>query len=187
MRRASRRDGFTLLEVMMTLAIMLVAVMGIVSLQRAAIRSNLDSRAISTAATNNARWASIVRRSALSWTTTSTTGIPYVGITRNAWTIPSGADPYGVDWYGAATTTATNMRFCTLIRVRDISAGNSIRVDIVTFWASMGQQASSGGTAFQTLCVANGGATAGAALFGTPPTTGLRHVRSSIVVRKART
>jgi len=174
----------------MTLAIMLVAVMGIVSLQRAAIRSNLDSRATSTASANNARWASIVRRAALTWTTGTSAGVAYIGGDRNVWAVPSGADPYGVDWYGRPAPTlaipASNLRYCTLLRVREINATEPIRVDIVTFWAAMGQSTASGGSSFQTLCVPNGGDASGTALFGATPTTGLRHVRSSIVVRRTR-
>jgi len=195
-RRAHRTkaSGFTLLEVMITLGVMLVALMGIVSLQRAAIRANIESRATSTATANNERWAANVRREALVWTTSSTgiAQIPYLNQVLGAWVVPVGRDPFGVDWFGEPTsdaptsTTGKPARYCTLLRVRDLVQGSSMRIDIVTFWASQGGSATSGALRFAALCVEGNGATAGAALFGATPDTNLRHVRSSIVVRMGR-
>lgn len=189
MKRTRRKqDGFTLLEVMITLAVMLVAVMGIVSLERAAIRSNGDSRATSTASANNARWSSIIRRTALTWTTSSagTAGIDYLSAQRGAWVIPTGDDSFALDWYGQPTDTEADFRYCTLLRIRDINPAESLRVDIVTFWGALGSGGTSGAERFTELCAEGNGADAGDALFGSSPDTNIRHVRSSIVVRRAR-
>lgn len=185
-RRRARNEGFTLLEVMMTLAIMMVALMGIVALERAAVRANIESRTTAVATANNERWAGNLRRDAMRWTAdlSAVSGFEYLDETMGTWVIPSGGDPFAVDWYGVPTTDATSARFCTVVRLRAMNPNHSMRADIVTFWAAVSNPVGSGAATFQTLCVAGNGANAAAALFDGTPTSALRHVRSTLVLRR---
>lgn len=196
MRRRARA-GFTLLEVMLALAVLLIGVMGIIALQRATMHANYDARSTSVATVNQARWSSILRRSALLWTDSggSTIGVPYLNQIGAGWFIPQpnngAADEYAMDWYGRPTSVAANARYCTLIRLQWLSPNQSMRADIITFWARQGQTAiTSGSQSFADDCNPANPAAAVAALSADDTSQaitvyGLRQVRSTIVLRRA--
>lgn len=194
MRRRARA-GFTLLEVMLALAVLLIGVMGIIALQRATIHANYDARTTSVATVNQARWSSILRRSALLWTDAggSTIGVPYLNQIGAGWFIPqpnNGAtDEYGMDWYGRPTDVADNVRFCTLIQLQWLSQNQSMRAEIITFWARQGQSAvTAGAQTFTTYCDPANPLTAAAAINDADSNAMvrvIRQVRSTIVLRRA--
>lgn len=195
--RRSSRDGFTLLEVMLALAVLMIGVMGVISLQRATIHANYDARATSIATVNMARWAGILRRSALIWTdsTGSTTTVPYLSKVDTGWFIPQpdngAADDYGMDWYGQPTSTAADVRFCTLVRLQSLTQNQSIRAEIITFWARQGQNVNTAGSQlFAQLCDPSDATAAAQTLNADTPTASvtdqrIRHMRTSIVLRRS--
>lgn len=195
MRRRARA-GFTLLEVMLALAVLLIGVMGIIALQRATIHANYDARTTSVATVNQARWSSILRRSALLWTDAggSTIGVPYLNQIGAGWFIPqpnNGAtDAYGMNWYGRPTDVAADVRFCTLIQLQWLSPNQSMRAEIITFWARQGRTANTAGAQlFGEYCDPASPSTAAAALNADTPTTvadlHIREVRTAIVLRRS--
>lgn len=195
MSRRSRKSaqGFTLLEVMMAVLVMLIGVMGIVSMQRATYGANADARTTATATFNTSRWVGILHRSAQLWTDGSNvTGVPYLENVGTGWFIPpvGAADDYGVDWYGTPTQTAADVRFCTLIQLQWLTTNSSMRADVMTFWATQSRGGSQGGAdEFTTLCDPGNAAGAATALNADTPTatiagTRMRMVRTSTVVRR---
>ncbi len=195
--RRSRREGFTLLEVMLAVAVMLVGVMGIISLQRATIHANYDARSTSTGTVNTARWVDILRRSALIWTdaTGDVTAVPYLSQVGSGWFIPqpdNGAtDEHGMDWYGRPTAVEAEVRFCTLVRLDWLTTNQSMRAQVITFWARQGQTtATAGAEAFAGMCTPGNADAAVTALNADAPESPvtdsrIRHTRTSVVLRRA--
>lgn len=197
--RRSARSGFTLLEVMLSISVMLIGVMGIISLQRATIHANYDARATSIATVNMSRWAGILRRSAMQWTDTtgSSATVPYLSQVGTGWFIPqpnNGApatDHFGMDWYGQPTSTLANVRFCTLVRLQPLTINQSMRADILTFWARQGQTVNTAGSqAFAAMCQPGNGAAAAQILNADNPgqqvtDPRIRHARTTIVLRRS--
>lgn len=192
-RRARRKlRGFTLIEVMLAVAVMLVGVLGIIQLQRSVFRANADARTTATATANTERWVGVLRRSALRWTDSATVaGVPYLEDVGSGWVIPASdtAEPYGMDWYGVPTTTAADIRYCTLIKLTWLTQDAAMRAEVITFWPKE-RVLGSGGEAFGTLCDPTDGSTAAGAVNADSPETtlagtNLRVVRASVVLRRA--
>lgn len=200
-RTLRRRDGFTLLEVMMGVLVMMIGVMGVMAIQRAVIHANYESRGGAIATTNSARWSAILRRSALTWTDpndSSASSVPYLKHVGEDWFIPAEnpgegeTEPAGLDWYGREASDFAVMRYCTLIRVRSVTDGLSMRADVITFWPRQASSAAGAGfLKFQEICQEGQGASAAAALSADDPTVpvaeaGLHTLRSTMILRRAR-
>lgn len=147
----SAKRGFTLIEVMIAVGILTVGSVGILAMQQASTRGNLNARRMTTA-TNVARiWVERVRRDALAWTSNvsgSPNGISatnYLQLTPVAgdsgWFAPASPDPtesYGHDWHGQDTSVEGDIRYCTHINTRWVVVNQVARVDIRTFWYRRG-------------------------------------------------
>ncbi len=159
-RRLRRRQaGFTLLEVMIALAIMTFGAVGLMSLQQASTRGNMNARMMSTGVEINRRWLERVRADALAWTNNRTAVDRQDTLYLNDAIAPvAGSDWYappnsprgfaGADWYGrdsnvddcdvAGDAACRPIRYCTHLRVEWIVTNSVARVDARTFWYRAG-------------------------------------------------
>jgi prepilin-type N-terminal cleavage/methylation domain-containing protein len=65
--RASKQRGYTLVEVMVAIAVMAIGVTGILSMQNAAVLANRRAQEMTMATSLARRWQEILRTDALSW------------------------------------------------------------------------------------------------------------------------
>ena len=185
--RSPNRNGFTLIEVMMALAVMTIGAMGIISMQRATIRGNMTARATTTANQITRTWLERVRTDALSWNTNQMAGVlgtnylatvPPVGPT--AWFAPvpnNGAESWGFDYSGRDTRNPDQMEYCTHIQTQWIQPGEVAKVTVRTWWY---RNTLNDRTVFPNCGV---GAEGGVDVELNTATSRLRSVQSAIVLR----
>ena len=155
-KRSSRRHrGFTLIEVLMSMAVMTVGAVGIMSMQQASTRGNMESRQIYTASEVARNWIERIRRDALMWNrpvdsvtdldalvpTSYLDQLPIPGnLNPTAWMEPAGAQSFGADYYGLDTAAGGTSRpyFCTNVRLAWAVPRQAIRVDVRTWWHHRG-------------------------------------------------
>lgn len=152
MRRVSKTKanaGFTLIEVMMALAILTVGAVGILSLQSASTRGNITGRRMSAGTQRSSVWIERLRRDALFW---QQPGDP-IGVAARSqyltqvgadWFVPVSTDPLetaGATWTGEDVTGAQAIQYCTHVRLSWAIPNQSIRADVRTYWSrARGQQ-----------------------------------------------
>jgi prepilin-type N-terminal cleavage/methylation domain-containing protein len=147
-KRATKRAGYTLIEVMMAVSIMTVGSVGVLALHQATTRGNVDAREASIATEVTRTWLERVRRDALRWNapgTSATSGtllenVPSSSTDAGVWETPTGpisGESYNFDYHGIDTTMSSTTRpphFCVNIRTRWVVAQEAIRVDVRTWW-----------------------------------------------------
>lgn len=151
----------------MALAIMSVGAVGIMALQQASTRGNMQARQMSAATAVTRTWLERARRDALGWNVNQVAGIAMTQYLVNTppagasgWFAPTpaaGAESWGFDWFGRDTRDASAMQFCTHLQTRWVVVGQVIRVDARTFWYRRGD--GTAGSSNQTLfpnCAAGG-------------------------------
>lgn len=144
MRRARKNEGFTLIEVMMSLAILVVGAVGILSLQGASTRGNIAGRQISAATQRTSVWVERLRRDALFW---QQPGNP-IGVAPSSqyltqvggdWFVPQSLEPTetaGAGWTGDDLASADEaVHYCTHVRLSWAVPNQSIRADVRTYWS----------------------------------------------------
>jgi len=149
--RTHRRRGFTLIEVMIAIGIMTVGSLGILSMHHAVSGANRSAHEMNTALAITERWIERVDRDSLSWSepginSSTLTGTTYLAplaatTTGTNWFTPAPAlstESYGFDYFGNDTSTASEIKYCTNLRLSWIRQGSSARVDIRTFWYRAG-------------------------------------------------
>jgi prepilin-type N-terminal cleavage/methylation domain-containing protein len=142
--------GYTLVEVMVAVAIMTVGSLGVLALHEATTVGNLTSRdtAIATGVTRT--WIERLERESLSWTaaghppnappTRNLTTVPLAPATPGAWAVTQSTDAPGgdlgtFDQFGVQTAVAGDMRFCTQVRFQWVVPNQAIRADVRTHFA----------------------------------------------------
>jgi type IV pilus assembly protein PilV len=142
--RATR--GYTLIEVMMAIAVMTVGAVGVMALQSATVIGTREANEHSIATDATRTWLERIRQDSLSWQTSGPTGlatteflntIPVAPNTPGEWhtPVPAVADrSYGFDTFGNDTTTDASMKYCTNVRYMWLSGQSAIRVDVRTWW-----------------------------------------------------
>jgi type IV pilus assembly protein PilV len=137
------QDGFTLIEVMMALAIMVVGAVGILAMQRAATRANSEAREFTTATQITRNWVEIARRDALNWNQTGIGGVAGTQYLRN---VPIAAGAPGAWFTPAAAVTETTSygynglpavgapHYCVNMRLRWTLQPEAIRTEVRTWW-----------------------------------------------------
>jgi prepilin-type N-terminal cleavage/methylation domain-containing protein len=169
--KKSASAGYTLVEVMVAVAIMTVGSLGVLALHEATTVGNMTSRNTATATAITRTWLERLEREALSWnaagqpptgpTTINIATVPVAPATPGVWAVPAAAPVLGTtnratfDHHGVETATAANMRFCTHIRLQWVVPNQAIRADVRTAF---------GRTAAITNCVAPGGGGGAAAI-----------------------
>ncbi len=182
------RAGFTLIEVMMALAVMSVGAVGIMSLQQASTRGNVESREVGTATMVTRRWVERLKIDALAWNSPGTTAdvlgnTKYLQLVDGAWHAPvdeDGIDSFAANFFGEdVMDDAVGMgaqHFCTHVRLRWTAAGDTIRADVRTFWFRRG----SDNSLFEN-CASGAEAIVDGDLMS--PTSVLRSVQTSTLIR----
>jgi type II secretory pathway pseudopilin PulG len=149
-RHTRRRDGYTLIEVMMAVGILMVGSVGIFAMQQAATRANIEARQMTTANNIARTWAERLRRDQLYWRASgggvNLAGTRYlqavpVGAAMGGWTTPAPlampTESYAFDWQGqdvAPGPGGAGAFYCTNIRYQWFVANEAIRADIRVWW-----------------------------------------------------
>ena len=161
-RRARR--GYTLIETMMALAILISGAAAIMALHQASTHANMEARELSTATHIARTWIERLRRDSLSWvgqpgqpfSATQLANTRYLSAVPDAGTAPvwfrpvplagtgesASFDFYGNDAPGGSTETQL-VHFCTDARLEWLFVGQAMRADVRVWWAR--HQRSTGG------------------------------------------
>ena len=137
--------GFTLIEVMMALGVMVVGALGIVAMQQASTRGNINARQMTTATQITRTWIERLRLDSMAWNiptvagatsgTSYLTNLPAIG--SSDWFTPQGGptltESAGFDWFGNDVALA-QARYCTHVNLTWIDPGRLVRADVRTFW-----------------------------------------------------
>lgn len=196
MRRHQRSGGYTLIEVMMAVAIMTVGAVGIMSLAQSTTRGNVTAREITTATQITRTWVERLRRDAINWTapgqpltppTVYLSNTPVAAAGMSPWfspvPLPGTGESFAFDYLGADTTTAANMYFCTNVRLGWTINQQAIRADVRTWW-----HRSDANAAHNLFANCNGGAGGEAAIDAelASATPRLRAVYATTLLRRSR-
>lgn len=145
-----KRTGFTLIEVMIAIGIMTVGSLGILSMHHAVSGANRSAHEMNTALAITERWIERIERDSLSWsgpglnsgTLALTTYLAPLAATTSAtnWFTPQPVSPesYGFDYFGNDTANASEIKYCTNLRLSWVRQGSTARVDIRTYWYRAG-------------------------------------------------
>lgn len=134
-------SGYTLIEVMMSLAVLTVGASAIMGFQIAVLRGNAEARQVTTATAIASQWMERLKIDALTWGPATLSATTYL---RNHtadgdWAAPTVAsgDTLGAayDYMGSPTTTDANMAFCVLTRLRTMYSGAAVRAEVRVWWA----------------------------------------------------
>ena len=145
-RPRARRRGYTLIELMMALALFAVAVLGIISMQKITAASNAHSKNVAIAQQIARAWAGQLEMDASAWRTAGAFGGGWLN-DANAWQRPGYIATRGFggafDALGNPLTDANsgNAQFCTHVRMTWLypttmgTGGNGVlRAEIRVFW-----------------------------------------------------
>jgi prepilin-type N-terminal cleavage/methylation domain-containing protein len=157
-RRRARRAGYTLIEVMMAIAIITASSVALVALQEIVIRGNMDARQTTTATTIARTTIELLRLDALYWTQSYPSagsvmwGTGARGFLRDAPTAASAsanawnrfgatavAVEHAYDYQGNVTNTNADMFYCVESRYAWVYPGQALRADIRVWWVRTGQ------------------------------------------------
>ena len=148
-RRRSR--GYTMVEVMMALAILAVGAVGIISLQKVTVMGGLNSRNLTSASDAASGWVNALQAEATLWNDASNADIADMPTISTAlgspgsWVDIPTAGPFPNGGATLAPDTADTL-FCTQIRASfvgtapttGLGASDTIRLEVRTFFARDG-------------------------------------------------
>lgn len=148
MRRARRKSGYTLIEVMMALGVLAAGSVAIMAMLQASTRGNMEAREMTTANQIAQRWVERLRRDSLSWTQGAQGADPTLLArtaylqqvtapgTACAWMtpeLPAGSTELtSFDYYG--NDSADSLYYCTNVRLEWIYPGQAMRADVRVWW-----------------------------------------------------
>ncbi len=149
----SRREssGFTLLEVMIAVAIMTVGAVGLIGMQTTATKANREARELAVAQTIARTWMERLRREALRWNVGSATAAaalptlppmltvvqPENGVAAWQATGPTSvaSDSPNFSFTGAELAVGdAAVFFCADYRLQWVNPGQTMRADVLIFW-----------------------------------------------------
>lgn len=158
MRRARRKGGYTLIEVMMALGVLAAGSVAIMAMLQASTRGNMEAREMTTGNQIAQRWVERLRRDSLRWTQGATGADPTLlantvyleDVTppggAAAWVIPDvpadSTELASFDYYG--NDSASSMYYCTNVRLEWIYPGQAMRADVRVWWRRRGPSATGG-------------------------------------------
>lgn len=164
-RRAASVAGYTLVEVMLAVAILAVGATGILGLQAAAIRGNQEANEFATATRTVELWLDRYRMDALAWRTGGAGTLPSSAlfastefmqamptVGSSGWVAPPAARPgsFGpatqLSFHGnpSAAPGAPTPVYCTQANMSWVYDGTAVRIDVRTFWRRRGWQNTEG-------------------------------------------
>ena len=148
--RPIRQAGYTMIEVMMALAVLTTGAMGIMAMTQASTRGNMEAREMTTATQITQRWLERIRRDSLNWTAAGSSASPVLLANTNylrfvpgpgdptSWFVPAppiaGPEAPNFDFYGRDTRTPSEMYYCTNVRLEWLYDGSAIRADVRVWW-----------------------------------------------------
>lgn len=155
-RRASARRraaGYTLVEVMMSLAVLATGAVGILGIHQAVMRGNYEARQVATATHIASTWIERLQRDAVGWSRGGPTLVgsfnPTIDLARTHWlqNVPArgAAAPWFVpvaagtqratfDHFGRDTAITEDMRYCTNVRLEWVYEAQAMRADVRVWW-----------------------------------------------------
>jgi type IV pilus assembly protein PilV len=175
--RRAAAAGYTVLEVMMAMAVLSIGATGVIAMQKATMIGNVHARDLATANAVAMAWVERLRADSLRWklddsgisTIGSTTWLNKVGTDfpaianpENVWFRPddivdsdisAAADARGADTFDDADNLTDNPGFCTHVRLLQLTP-NTIRADVRVFWLKRQGTGTVNGDA---LCSTDGG------------------------------
>jgi hypothetical protein len=158
--RRSHTRGYTAVEVMMSMTLLLVGAVGVMSMQRAAVQGNADAREMDVASSIARAWLERVERDSSLWTPSTVAASPPAnlqyaslvaeGIATNApgtWFVPKSrlvpangqgdVESAGLDILGQdmASLTAAGLRYCVNLRMTPLTTDQTlVRAEVRVFW-----------------------------------------------------
>lgn len=149
--RRSRTDGYTLVEVMMAMAILAVGATGIMSLQTAATRGNQEANEMGTATRISEWWLDRLRVDALNWQIGGPGVLPSPAMFANTLYLDAMPAVGGTGWFapneagvlfaghelgfnGNPAGGAGIVHFCTHAQLTWVYPGTAMRADVRVFW-----------------------------------------------------
>jgi prepilin-type N-terminal cleavage/methylation domain-containing protein len=158
-RRLRARLGYTVIEVMMALAVLSIGATGVIALQKAALLGNVRARDLATATTLASTWIERLRVDALRWSV-GQNGLSTIGTTtwlqvvqddfptisapgEGQWIAPAATFNYqaGADVHGFDATPASGQQsFCVNLRLTQVLP-SLIRAEVRVYWLRTHNQA----------------------------------------------
>lgn len=164
-RRAKRRAGYTLIEVLMALGVLTSGSVAIMAMIQATTRGNMEARQMTTANQVAQVWLERLRRDALNWTRPSNIpGDPTLlnqttylqAVQTPQWLVPAPAtiaggavatvETAGFDFYGHDLGASEAATYCTNVRLEWIFPGQAMRADVRVWWPRRTNGATEGAT-----------------------------------------
>ncbi len=148
-RRQRYGQGFTMIEVMAAATILAGGLFTMLALLARATTANVAGREMGTATMTNAMWHERLRRDALSWTEATTgasmTNTRYLrgldAVTNTTgWFVPVDPTNAGIEFPALSYAgeeveiTSEDVHYCTMVNLNWISAGQTVRIDVLTWW-----------------------------------------------------
>lgn len=156
-----RRGGYTLIEAMMAVGVLMAGSVAIMAMHQAATRGNMEARQVSMGNQLAQRWVERLRLDSLRWTRSmpnatdptllaQTTYLQSVASPGSlpVWFVPvppvASGETANFDYSGqgvGATTTGRPAHYCTNVRLEWIYPGQAMRADVRVWWPRRGDGA----------------------------------------------
>jgi type IV pilus assembly protein PilV len=157
MRRSHSR-GYTAVEVLLSMTILVIGATGVVAMQRAAVQGNVDAREMDMAQSIAREWMERLKRDATLWTPAVIPAVPPPNLSRavlvnenltGTWFVPQArltpvapqndVESAGFDSLGRDVTaldyTGTGLRYCTNVRLTPATTDQTmVRAEVRVFW-----------------------------------------------------
>ena len=155
-RSRSHKRGYTAVEVMMSMTLLLIGSVGVMSMQQAAVQGNADARELDVASSIARAWLERAQRDATLWTPSTVAIVPPSNLSSalvvnenitGQWFVPksrlaatgaqndvesAGFDVLGQD---VDSLTSTGLRYCVNLRVTPLTTDQTLlRVEARVFW-----------------------------------------------------
>jgi prepilin-type N-terminal cleavage/methylation domain-containing protein len=156
MTQRPNKRGYTAVEVMMALTLLLIGSVGVMAMQRAAVQGNADAREMDVATSIARSWIERLERDATLWTPSIVPTVPPTNLTSallvnenptGIWYVPqarlapagaqndvesAGEDILAQDM---ASLTQAGLRYCVNLRVTPLTLDQTLmRVEVRVFW-----------------------------------------------------
>lgn len=152
---SGRRRGYTVVEVMMAMAVLSIGATGVIAMQKTALLGNLSARNLTTGSAIASAWIERLRIDGLRWEVDGTgvdtigstaylnvvgTDYPNVANPEGQWFVPAASPDNALlgvqpteDVRGMDTAVAAEQGFCTNLRLTQILP-NMVRAEVRVFW-----------------------------------------------------
>ncbi|HEY1958978.1 MAG TPA: prepilin-type N-terminal cleavage/methylation domain-containing protein [Polyangiaceae bacterium] len=157
MKRSRKNErGYTAVEVMMAMTLLLIGSVGVMTMQQAAVQGNADAREMDVASSIARSWIERAQRDATLWTPSTVAIVPPANLqsallvnenVTGQWFVPksrlaaSGSqndiESAGFDMLGqdVDTMTASGLRYCVNLRITPLTLDQTLlRVEARVFW-----------------------------------------------------